>query len=196
MPPKILAFAGSSRRESLNRKLLAEAVEGAQAAGAEVTVIRLADLDLPVYDGDHEEEHGFPAGAVTFKQQIAAHDALLIASPEHNGGYTAQLKNALDWASRPTETDRTGLGAFKGKLAAVISASPGLLGGLRSQTALQISLHKIGLTVIPENIALGSAHQAFDENHKIKDERSRRSTHAVGEALAKATRVVLAGKQA
>ncbi|GAA0899957.1 NAD(P)H-dependent oxidoreductase [Luteibacter anthropi] len=186
MPPRILAFAGSSRRESLNRKLLTEAVDGARAAGAEVTVLRLADLALPVYDGDHEDEHGFPAGALEFKRQITEHDALLIASPEHNGGYTAQLKNALDWASRPTETDRTGLGAFKGKFAAVISASPGLLGGLRSQTALQISLHKIGLTVIPENIALGSAHQAFDDEGRIKDERSRRSTHGVGEALARA----------
>src|SRR5262245_9739035 len=124
---KVLVFSGSSRRGSLNQKLLNIAAAGAASSGAEVSKIRLLDLDLPIYDGDWEAEHGLPIGALKFKSLIAEHHALLIATPEHNGGYTALLKNALDWASRPADGDPSGLGLFKGKAAAMVSASLGLL---------------------------------------------------------------------
>ena len=122
---RILALSGSSRRGSLNQKLLDQAALGAHVAGAEVTSIRLSDFDLPIYDGDREAEHGLPKGAQELKALLAGHQGLLIATPEHNGGYTALLKNALDWMSRPN-------GFASGKVAASISASPGLLGGVKS----------------------------------------------------------------
>jgi NAD(P)H-dependent FMN reductase len=152
---KILSMSGSSRRGSLNQKLLDQATLGAYAAGAEVTPIRLSDFALPICDADLEAEHGLPKGAQELKSLLASHHGLLIATPEHNGGYTALLKNALDWMSRPT-------GFAAGKVAALISASPGLLGGTKSQLSLQIVLHKLGVHVIPDSFALGAAHQAFD----------------------------------
>jgi len=191
MSVRILALCGSGRRGSLNQKLLDRAVEGARDAGAEVTLISLRDLQLPFYDGDLEAESGLPAAVAGLKAQLAAHDALLIATPEYNGGYTALLKNALDWASRPTETDRSGLGSVAGKPAALISASPGALGGIRSQTALQIVLHKMGVMVIPNAFALSFAHQAFDEAGLPKDANVDKLVQGVGAALAR-----IAGKLA
>jgi chromate reductase, NAD(P)H dehydrogenase (quinone) len=132
---QILALCGSSRRDSLNEKLLEIALLGAIDAGAKVSRPRLLDFQLPIYDGDWEAEHGLPEDARALKVLIAEHHALLIATPEHNGGYTALLKNTLDWASRPSESDPSGLGVFAGKVAALISASPGALGGMRSQIA-------------------------------------------------------------
>ena len=183
MQIKILAFCGSSRRDSLNQKLLDTAVLGALDAGAQVSNIRLLDFPLPIYDGDWETEHGLPERARALKALIAEHHALLIGTPEHNGGYTALLKNALDWASRPIESEPTGLEVFAGKVAAMVSASPGVLGGMRAQIALQISLNKLGLLVIPNSFALGLAHQAFDEKWLLKDANAEKSVRGLGAAL-------------
>jgi len=188
MPPKILAFSGSSRRGSLNQLLLDVAVAGARDAGAEVTVLRLADLRLPVYDGDLEASDGLPAGALQFKALLATHDALLIATPEHNGGVTALLKNALDWASRPAPGERPGTNPFAAKCAALLSASPGLLAGMRSQISLQIVLNKLGVAVLPASFALPAAHLAFDPHGALKDEGADQAVLAVGAALARAAR--------
>jgi chromate reductase len=191
MPIKILALCGSSRRDSLNQKLLDIAALGAADAGAQVSLIRWVDFPLPIYDGDCEAEHGLPERARALKALLAQHHALLIATPEHNGGYPALLKNALDWASRPSEGDPTGLGVFAGKVAAVVSASPGVLGGMRAQLALQISLNKLGLLVMPNAFALGLAHQAFDEQGRLKDGTVDQNVRAVGAALAR-TAIALA----
>jgi chromate reductase len=191
MQIKILAFCGSPRRDSLNQKLLDTAVLGALDAGAQVSNIRLLDFPLPIYDGDWETEHGLPERARALKALIAEHHALLIATPEHNGGYTALLKNALDWASRPIESDPTGLEVFAGKVAAMVSASPGVLGGMRAQIALQISLNKLGLLVIPNSFALGVAHQAFDEQRRLKDGNVDQNVRGVGAALVR-TAIALA----
>lgn len=115
MQIKILALCGSSRRDSLNQKLLDIASLGAVDASAQVSLIRWLDFPLPIYDGDWETEHGLPERARALKVLLAQHHALLIATPEYNGGYTALLKNALDWASRPSESDPTGLEVFAGK---------------------------------------------------------------------------------
>jgi NAD(P)H-dependent FMN reductase len=152
---RILALSGSSRRGSLNQRLLDRAALGARAAGAEVTPVRLSDFELPIYDADSETEHGLPKGAQDLKALLTGHQGLLIATPEYNGGYTALLKNALDWMSGPN-------GFPTGKVAALISASPGLLGGVKSQLSLQIVLSKLSVHVIPESFALGAAHQFFD----------------------------------
>ena len=126
MPARILAFAGSARRDSLNKKLLQVAVAGARAAGAEVTVLDLRDLPLPLYDGDLEAAEGLPANARALKQQLRAHAGLLLACPEYNSSVTPLLKNAIDWASR-AEPGEAPLACFEGKVAGLVSASPGAL---------------------------------------------------------------------
>jgi len=183
MTVKILAMSGSSRRDSFNQKLLHAAIAGAREAGAEVTPIRLADFELPLYDADLEAASGLPAGAKTLQQLLAGHQALLIASPEYNGGYTALLKNTLDWMSRPGEDGKSGVALFSGKVAAVVSASPGQLGGVRSQVGIRAVLEKLGLLVIPESMALGAAHAAFDETGALKDPKVEKLVKAVGAAL-------------
>lgn len=183
MQIKVLALCGSSRRDSLNQKLLNIAALGAVDAGAQVSLIRWPDFPLPIYDGDSEAEHGLPERVRALKALLAAHHALLVATPEYNGGYPALLKNALDWASRPSESDSTGLEVFAGKVAAVVSASPGVLGGMRAQIALQISLNKLGLLVIPNSFVLGLAHQAFDGLRRLKDGNANENVRGVGAAL-------------
>jgi chromate reductase, NAD(P)H dehydrogenase (quinone) len=174
---RILALSGSPRRGSLNQKLLDQAALGARAAGAEVTSIRLSDFELPIYDADSEAKHGLPKGAQAFKTLLACHQGLLIATPEHNGSYTALLKNALDWMSRPD-------GFPTRRVAALVSASPGLLGAVKSQLSLKIVLSKLGVHVIPESFALGAAHQAFDAESGLKDANVERAVRGVGAALA------------
>jgi chromate reductase, NAD(P)H dehydrogenase (quinone) len=191
MPTKVLAFSGSSRRGSLNQRLLDAAVSGALHAGAHVSKIGLRDFELPIYDGDWEAEHGLPDGALELKTLFIKHDALLIATPEYNGGYTALLKNTIDWISRPSKGDPTGLSAITGKVAALVSASPGQLGGIRSQIALQVSLSKLGVIIIPNSFALAAAHQGFDEHGQLKDSNVEKAVRAVGAALAKTSMTIV-----
>jgi NAD(P)H-dependent FMN reductase len=134
-----------------------------------------------------EAEYGLPEEAQTFKTLIAEHHAMLIGTPEHNGGYTALLKNSIDWASRPTGGDPSGLASFQGKLAALVSASPGAMGGLRSQIALQVTLNKIGVMVIPRSFALGAAHKAFDALGILVDSNAEKMVRDVGGALVDVT---------
>ena len=122
--PKILALAGSTREGSYNKKLVRVAAAGAQAAGGEVTLVDLRELPMPLYDGDLEAAEGLPPNARILKRLMIAHDGLLISAPEYNSSITAVLKNAIDWASRP-EPDEIPLVAFKDKVAALMSASPG-----------------------------------------------------------------------
>ena len=181
--PKILAFSGSARRESLNKKLLAVAVQAVREAGGEVTLVELRDFALPLYDGDLEEAQGMPAGAVKLVELIAAHEGLLIASPEYSSMITPLLKNAIDWCSRADDDP------FAGKVAAVVSASPGALGGIRSlKMAQQLLLH-LGCHVVPGNTMLPQAHKAFDANGALIDERTLTSVKALAGAL-----VRMAGK--
>lgn len=186
MTIRILALSGSSRRNSLNQKLLEIAMIGACGAGAEVTPVRLSDYGLPLYDVDLEAERGLPDGVVALQELMARHDAILFATPEHNGGYTALLKNAIDWTSRPRPNGSSGIALFAGKVAALISASPGPLGGIRSQLALRMVLEKLGMVVIPEEFALSFAYEAFSTNGGLKDEGKERLVGNVGSALYRA----------
>jgi NAD(P)H-dependent FMN reductase len=167
--PKIAAFAGSTRSGSFNKKLLAIAVEAARAAGAEVTAVDLRDLALPLYDGDLEEAHGLPEGAKQFKKLLRESDGFLICSPEYNSSVTGVLKNAIDWASRTETDDEPDLIAFRGKTAGLFSASPGALGGMRALVHLRAILGNIGVYVLPSQISIGAAYEAFDETGKLKD---------------------------
>src|ERR1035437_1107676 len=130
MAVKILAFAGSLRMGSFNKKLVKIAAEGARKAGAEVTLIDLKDFPLPIFDEDLERSAGLPADGRKLKDLFLAHDALLISAPEYNSSISAVLKNTIDWVSRPVPGEAP-LGCFDGKVAGLMSASPGALGGLR-----------------------------------------------------------------
>src|SRR6478672_11779042 len=122
--PKILAFAGSFRENSYNKRVLKVAVEGARKAGAEVTVVDLRDYPMPVYNQDDQQQNGFDENALKFQRLLGEHDGFLIASPEYNGSLPGGLKNAIDWASR--KSDEFGMvEVFKGKVAAIMTASPG-----------------------------------------------------------------------
>lgn len=183
MAVKVLAFCGSARQGSLNQKLLEVAARGAQAADAQVTFVSLRDYPLPLYDGDLEKEQGVPVPARALQELFRTHDALLLASPEHNGGYTALLKNAIDWVSRPTSSGGSGVALFANKAAAVISASPGPMGGIRGVLATRMVLEKLGAIVIPQSFTLGVAHQAFAEEGGCRDANVETEVAAVGTAL-------------
>lgn len=182
-PPKILAFAGSTRSGSFNKKLAQVAADAARTAGAEVTVVDLRDLALPLYDGDLEEAHGLPAGAKKLKALLRESDGFLISSPEHNSSFSSALKNALDWASRSESNDEPPLVAFRGKSAALLAASPGALGGLRGLVHLRALLGNIGVVVLPDQVTVSAAHDAFDESGKLADPKKASQVAALAEAL-------------
>lgn len=171
---KLLFFAGSARKESMNKKLAKLAADMAQDAGAQVTHIDLKDFEMPLYDGDVEAQNGIPENAKKLKQLFVEHDGFFIASPEYNSSMPPLLKNTLDWISRPHEEKEASLIAFNGKIAALGAVSPGGLGGLRGLVPLRMMLGNIGVTVVPSQVAVGSGFQAFDENEHLKDDRQAR----------------------
>lgn len=182
-PPKILAFSGSTRKASYNKKLVKVAAEGAKAVGAEVTYIDLRDLPMPLFDQDLEAKEGIPTNVRKFKDLMLAHQGLLIASPEYNSSITPVLKNAIDWASRPTDSEAM-LACFKHKVAAVISTSPGALGGLRGLAHIREILENIGVMVIPDQKAIPKASEAFNEDGTLKDTRQQEAIADIGAKLA------------
>ncbi|MHC5596496.1 MAG: NADPH-dependent FMN reductase [Nostoc sp.] len=182
--PKILAFAGSTRIDSYNKKLVKIAATGAKVAGAEVTYIDLRDLPLPLFDEDLEAQEGLPANARTFKDLLISHQGLLIASPEYNSSLTAVLKNAIDWASRPAPNEAP-LAAFVGKVATIMSASPGAIGGLRGLVHLRSILGNIKVLVLPDQVALPKAYEAFDVDGTLKDPKQQESIEQLGAGLTK-----------
>lgn len=181
---KILAFAGSTRVASLNKRIVHIASEGARAAGAEVTVIDLRDFPLPLFDEDLETADGLPRHAKRFKELLKEHDGFLIASPEYNSSISGVLKNAIDWASRVETKDEPALVCFRGKTAALMSASPGGLGGLRGLVHLRSILGNIGVLVLADQIALPKAHELFDEQGEFKDAKKQNQLEGLGRSLA------------
>ncbi len=183
--PHILAFGGSLRRDSYNQKLAAIAAAGGREAGAEVTVISLRDFALPLFDEDLEAAHGMPEAAKRLKAIFREHDGLIIASPEYNSSITAALKNAIDWVSRVESNDEPSLSALAGKTAVICSASPGGLGGLRGLVHLRAILGNIGITVLPDQIAISKAYEAFTADGALADEKQQARVKALGSNLAK-----------
>lgn len=180
---KILAFAGSARQGSVNKKLIRIAAEGARSAGAEVTLIDLKDFPMPLYDGDQEADSGLPDNAVALRALFAEHDGLLIASPEYNSSISPLLKNTIDWVSRPAGDDPS-LKYFTGKVAGLVAASPGGLGGLRGLVHVRQILSNSNVIVIPEQHAVPAAHQAFDDSGDLKDAKRQEAVAGVGARLA------------
>lgn len=181
--PKILAFAGSTRTASYNKQLVRFAADAARAAGAEVTLIDLRDFSLPLFDGDLEEQQGLPENAKKLKALFREHDGFLISSPEYNSSITAVLKNTIDWVSRAETDDEPALVAYRGKAAALVSASPGALGGLRALVHVRAILGNIGVTVLPDQAAVPKAHEAFDDKGGLKDERTAKQVTNVAQGL-------------
>ncbi len=179
MVQKILAFAGSLRSGSFNKKMVRIAAEGARAAGAEVTEVDLRDIPMPLFDGDVEREQGLPPNAKLFKRLLIEHQGLLISSPEYNTAMTAVLKNAIDWSSR-AEPEEPPLVAFKGKVGGLMSASPGNYGGVRSLAMLRAILSHLGVVVVPTNLSIARANEAFDADGNLKDERQRATIRSIG----------------
>jgi NAD(P)H-dependent FMN reductase len=150
--PKILAFAGSTRKDSFNKKLVQIAVSGARKAGAEVTYLDLRDFPMPLYDGDLETEHGLPIHAEELKNLMRSHQGLLISAPEYNSGISGVLKNTIDWMSRPL-TKEVSFNCFDQKTAVLMSASVGGLGGLRGLVQVRSILENMGVLVLPQQVA-------------------------------------------
>jgi chromate reductase len=181
--PRILAFAGSTRMESFNKKLVFIAAKGARDAGAEGTLIDLKDFPLPLFGQDLKAEQGMPENGKKLKELFIDHDGLLIASPEHNSSITAVLKNAIDWVSRPAPNEPPLVG-FKGKVATLMSTSPGALGGLRGLVHVRSILGNIGVIVLPDQIAVAKAHEAFHADGSLKDPKQQAGIEGLGKTLA------------
>ena len=181
---KLLAFSGSARKDSLNQKLVAVAAEGARVAGAEVTLINLADYEMPLFDQDLEAEQGMPSAARAFKELMIAHDGFLIASPEYNSAFSPLLKNAIDWASRAESDDEPPLAAYTGKTAAILATSPGGLGGIRGLVFLRMLLGNLGVAVIPQQQAVPNGFDVFSADGSISDTKLAGRVQGIGAALA------------
>ena len=179
---RVLAFAGSTRDASFNKRLIRIAAEGARAAGADVTLIDLRDFPMPLYDGDLEAEVGLPEAAIRLRALMREHGGFLISSPEYNSGMSAVLKNTIDWASRPMKGEAS-LAAFDGKVAAIMAASPGALGGLRGLVHLRMILGNIKTLVLPGQLAVPRANEAFGDDGSLKDTAQQAAAEKLGEDL-------------
>ena len=182
--PKILVFSGSIRTGSFNSRLAALAAKELVLAGADVTRISLEDYPLPIYDGDDEAKTGAPANASKLKDMMAAHHGVFIASPEYNASVTPLLKNTIDWISRVRVRDEPPLAVFKRRAFALGGASNSPYGALRSLMALRQVLELgCGALVIPEQITVFQAGEAFDEMDNLKDERAAATLKRVAQRL-------------
>lgn len=187
--PKILVFAGSIRTGSFNARLAANAARHLALMDAEVTHISLADYPMPIYDGDLEARSGQPENAIKLKQMFMAHGGIFIASPEYNASVTPLLKNALDWVSRVREGREPPLAAYKDRVFALGGASNGGYGAMRSLLALRQVLEiGCGALVIPDQIAVPRAADAYDENDNLKDEQIVNRLKGVLQRLVEVTR--------
>ena len=192
--PKILVLPGSIRTGSHNVRLAALATKELTLLDVEVTRISLVDYPLPIYDADIDARAGQPANALKLKQMIMAHHGVFIASPEYSASVTPLLKNAIDWVSRVRERGDPTYAAFKGRVFAISSASPGRAGGLRSLMALrQILELGCGALVIPEQVTIQRVDTAFDEMDNITDTAIANQLRAQLERLVDMARMMVRG---
>jgi NAD(P)H-dependent FMN reductase len=167
---KILVIPGSVRSGSHNVKLAAAAAHQFALNGAEVTRISLADFPLPIYDGDFQAKSGVPKNAVNLKRMMGAHHGVLLVTPEYNSSVPPLLKNTIDWVSRVQEAHEARGQVFRERTFAIAAASEGRLGGARALAALRLILSACQALVIPNQLALSFADQAYDEMDRLKKE--------------------------
>lgn len=177
---KILAFSGSSRKGSANKKLVKIAASAAEKQGASVTVVDLIDYPMPIFNQDLEAKQGMPEKAHEFKKLLVEHDGFLIASPEYNSAFSPLLKNVIDWASRAESDDEPPLLAYRGKFSSIMAASPGGLGGIRGLVFLRMLLSNIGVTVLPEQQAIPQAFKAFGNDGLLTDKKQHQAVEKLG----------------
>jgi len=180
--PKVLVFAGSAREASLNKKLARVAAKAINDHGGEATFIDLRDYPIPIYEGDLEEREGMPPFARKLRELFVSHSAFVIVSPENNGTIPSLLKNTIDWLSRDVD-GRSGLEPYRGKVVALMSASPGAFGGVVCLTHLRYSLSKLLVHVIPEQFPLPKADQAFAEDGSLTQAWQQKSVLNVVQSL-------------
>ena len=185
--PRILVFAGSAREASLNKKLARAAARVIDESGGEATFIDLRDFPMPIYEGDLEEREGMPAEARRLRELFVSHPAFLIVSPENNGTIPSLLKNAIDWLSRDVD-GRSGLEPYRGKVVALMAASPGAFGGVVCLSHLRNSLAKLLAHVIPEQFPLPKADQAFAEDGSLTQAWQQKAVKTVVMSLLETTR--------
>jgi NAD(P)H-dependent FMN reductase len=189
--PKILVIPGSLRAGSHNVKLAALMVKELTLLDVEVTRISLEDYPLPLYDANLENKAGPPANALALKQMICAHHGVFFASPEYNASINPLTKNSIDWVSRVRERNDPPLAAYRGRVFALGSASPEPFGGMRGLLALRQSLEiGCGATVIPEQITVVNAEQAFNERDELADTRTANQLRTVAQKLIDAARLM------
>ena len=185
--PRLLIISGSARQGSLNRRLAHAVALGAVQAGFVPHELDLRGLELPLYDGDAEAAHGVPAGATALQQALMDSDALVVVTPEYNGFPTPLFINAFDWLSRLP----TGVAATANKPTALLSASPGPMGGLRALNYVRQFLQmNFASLVVPQQFALGRAGEAFTDEGALSDDKTRQAVQGVLEALGHLTRAV------
>jgi chromate reductase, NAD(P)H dehydrogenase (quinone) len=165
---KILVIPGSLRTGSLNAKLAAAAAYQFAQAGADVTRISLADFPLPIYDGDLQTKSGVPKNAINLKRMIGAHHGVLMVTPEYNSSVPPLVKNAIDWVTRVQDTHETRGQVFRGRAFAIAAASEGRLGGTRALAALRLILSACHAMVIPNQLSLSFAGEAYDDMDRLK----------------------------
>ena len=165
---KILVIPGSLRTGSLNARLAAAAAYQFAQAGAEVTRISLADFPLPIYDGDLQSKSGVPKNAINLKRMIGAHHGVLMVTPEYNSSVPPLVKNAIDWVTRVQDAHETRGQVFRERPFAIAAASEGRLGGTRVLAALRLILSACHAMVIPNQLALSFASEAYDDMDRLK----------------------------
>jgi chromate reductase, NAD(P)H dehydrogenase (quinone) len=182
---RLLFFAGSTREGSYNKKLAKLAQHIATANGIEGVFVDLKDYPMPLYNGDLEAEQGPPQKAQAFKALLTEYPGVFIASPEYNSSVAPLLKNTIDWVTRVRAKGETGLEVYKTRVFAISGASPGYYGAMRSLLTLrQILEVGVGATVIPQQLALPRANDAFEEGGSLKDKAQQNMLKDVVEKLA------------
>jgi NAD(P)H-dependent FMN reductase len=171
--PKILVIPGSLRTGSYNVRLAALATKELAEADVEVTRISLVDYPLPIYDADLVSKSGPPQNAVRLKRLVAAHHGIFLACPEYNASITPLLKNTIDWISVVRDPGEAQLAVFQNRAFALGGASPGRSGAMQSLLTVRQAL-AVGCRalVIPEQVAIPNAEQAFDEMDNLRDARA------------------------
>jgi chromate reductase, NAD(P)H dehydrogenase (quinone) len=186
---RLLFFAGSVREGSYNKKLARLAQHIASANGIDAVFVDLRDYPMPLYDGDLEAKEGPPTKARELNALFGEYQGIFIANPEYNSSITPLLKNTIDWLSRVKDGEMSGPATFKSRVFAISGASPGYYGAMRSLLTLrQVLVIGLGASVIPQQLAVPRANDAFDEAGHLKDEGQQDMLKGVVEALAVAAR--------